>query len=266
MNNKIIDFVDDTQTRAKIKVIGVGGCGGNAVNTMLKTSLEGEVAMYAVNTDAQALNSLGEGCERIQIGHSIAKGLGVGADYQRAEEAANQDIDRIEEIIEGADMVFIAAGMGGGTGTGAAPVIAEKCRDKKILTVAVVTKPFEWENRAENAKIGITKLSEFVDSIIIVPNDRIKEVHGVDISIADTWRFSDAILSNAVAGICEIIYKPGQINVDFADVKAVMSETGQAMMGTVSVNGIDRASRAANDVIACPLLEDINLSNASGVL
>ena len=261
-----IDFVDESKTQAKIKVIGVGGGGGNAANAMLKTMLDGQVAMHAINTDAQALGRIEDGCGRMQIGLELTKGLGVGGDWQKAEEATRADIGRIEDIVYGADMVFIAAGMGGGTGTGASPVIAEKCRELGILTVAVVTKPFNWENRDANAQVGIDNLSRHVDSIIIVPNDRIKEVHGTDIAIADAFAKSDEILSNAVAGICEIIYCPGQINVDFADVKAVMSETGQAMMGTATESGVDRAARAAQAVIECPLLEGIKLSNARGML
>lgn len=260
------EFVEENKTKAKIKVIGVGGCGGNAANAMLDTSLAGEVGLYAVNTDAQALESIRSGCERIQIGQQIAKGLGVGAEYEKARQAAEQDRERLEEIVAGSDMVFIAAGMGGGTGTGAAPVIAEICREKNALTVAVVTKPFSWENRQSNTDAGIEMLSKATDSIIIVPNDRIGEVFGNDLSMADAFRHSDSILSNAVAGICEIIYLPGRINVDFADVRTVMSEMGQAMMGTASESGVDRAARAAKKVIDCPLLEGIKLDNARGIL
>lgn len=266
MDKSSIDFVDESKTHAKIKVIGVGGGGGNAANAMLKTSLDGEVAIHAINTDSQALGRMGDTCGRVQIGMELTKGLGVGGDWQTAAKAAEADIHRIEDIVAGADMVFIAAGMGGGTGTGASPVIAAKCRELGILTVAVVTKPFEWENRADNAQVGIDNLSKSVDSIIVVPNDRIEEVYGTDMSFADAFAKSDEILTNAVAGICEIIYCPGQINVDFADVKAVMSEMGQAMMGTATESGIDRAARAAQAVIECPLLEGIKLSNARGVL
>lgn len=261
-----IIFVEENKIKAKIKVIGVGGCGGNATNAMLEASLDGDVGLYAVNTDAQALGSMGTGCERIQIGQQIAKGLGVGADHDKARQAAEHDRERLVELVDGADMVFIAAGMGGGTGTGAAPVIAEICRDKNILTVAVVTKPFGWENRQANTEVGINLLSKNTDSIIIVPNDRISEVYGKDITTAEAFRMSDKILSNAVAGICEIIYCSGRINVDFADVKTVMSEMGQAMMGTATEEGVDRAARAAKEVIACPLLEGIELSNARGLL
>ena len=266
MDNNTIDFVDESKTQAKIKVIGVGGGGGNAVNAMLKTSLEGEVAMHAVNTDAQALGRIADGCGRVQIGQEVTKGLGVGGNWRKAEEAARNDLGRIEDIVSGADMVFIAAGMGGGTGTGASPVIAEKCRDLGILTVAVVTKPFSFENRDNDAQIGIENLTKHVDSIIVVPNDRIQEVYGRDLNLDEGYGKSDEILTNAVAGICEIIYCPGQINVDFADVKAVMSEMGQAMMGTATETGVDRAARAAQSVIECPLLEGIKLSNARGVL
>ncbi len=266
MEKSSIDFVDESKTQAKIKVIGVGGAGGNAANAMLKASLDGEVAMHAINTDAQALGRMGEACGRMQIGYELTKGLGVGGDWETAAKAAMGDIDRIEDVVAGADMVFIAAGMGGGTGTGAAPVIAQKCRELDILTVAVVTKPFGWENRNENAQIGIENLSKNVDSIIVVPNDRLKEVYGSDLPISEAFDKSDEILTNAVAGICEIIYCPGKVNVDFADVKSVMSEMGQAMMGTATESGIDRAARAAQAVIECPLLEGIKLSNARGVL
>lgn len=261
-----IVFEDEGQSRARIKVIGVGGGGGNAASAMLATSLAGDVAIYALNTDAQALGSIPDGCECIQIGHKIAGGLGVGADYSKAEEAARQDVDRIDEIIEGADMIFLAAGMGGGTGTGATPFIASRCKEKGILTVAVVTKPFGFENREQNAQIGIENLGQHADSIIIIPNDRIAEVYSDEISVTAMFKHADTILSNAVAGICEIIYRPGHINVDFADVKAVMSEHGQAMMGTAEENGVDRATRVAHAVIECPLLEGIQLSNARGLL
>ena len=263
-----IEFIDENKTKAKIKVIGVGGCGGNAASEMLKTSLAGEVGIYAVNTDNQALDSIDSNCERIQIGQQVAKGLGVGADYEKARQAAQHDRERLEEIVDGADMIFIAAGMGGGTGTGAAPVIAEICKEKSILTVAVVTKPFTWEGegRARNAKAGIQMLSGVTDSIIIVPNDRICEVYGDDLMFTDAFKYSDDILSNAVSGICEIIYRAGRINVDFADVKTVMSEMGQAMMGTAQESGIDRAARVAKNVIDCPLLEGIKLERARGIL
>ncbi len=261
-----IDFEHEGQSRARIKVIGVGGGGGNAASAMQASPLAGDVAIYALNTDAQALNNIPAGCECIQIGHKIAGGLGVGADYAKAEEAARQDVDRIDEIIDGADMIFLAAGMGGGTGTGATPFIASRCKEKNILTVAVVTKPFSFENREQNAQAGIDNLGQHADSIIIIPNDRIAEVYGTDITAGSMFQHSDTILSNAVSGICEIIYRPGRINVDFADVKAVMSEHGQAMMGTAEESGVDRAVRVAQAVIECPLLEGIELSNARGLL
>ena len=260
------NFEDEGQSRARIKVIGVGGGGGNAASAMLATSLAGDVSIYALNTDAQALSNIPAGCECIQIGHKIAGGLGVGADYGKAEEAARQDVDRIDEIIDGADMIFLAAGMGGGTGTGATPFIASRCKERGILTVAVVTKPFSFENRQQNAQVGIDNLGQHADSIIIIPNDRIAEVYGADTTVGSMFKHSDTILSNAVAGICEIIYRPGHINVDFADVKAVMSEHGQAMMGTAEESGVDRAVRVAQAVIECPLLEGIELSNARGLL
>ena len=266
MANSPITFIEDDKSQAKIKVIGVGGGGGNAVNAMLDVAEVGEVALYAINTDVQALDLIGDGCERIQIGNTTTKGLGVGANPKLAAEAAAQDIDRVVDIVEGADMVFIAAGMGGGTGTGAAPVIGAKCRELGILTVAIVTRPFKWENRAKAATEGIGQLSKCVDSIIVVPNDRICEVFGDDMSLSDSFAESDRVLSNAVAGICEIIYSKGKVNVDFADVRTVMAEMGQAMMGTASATGADRARVAAENVIACPLLEGIKLENAQGLL
>ena len=265
MDNNI-QFIENNKSQAKIKVIGVGGGGGNAINAMLSSSLEGEVAFYAVNTDQQALESIGDSCEKVQIGQEIAQGLGVGANYKIAMDAAVRDVERLDDIIDGADMVFIAAGMGGGTGTGASPIIAERCREKNIVTVAVVTKPFVWENRNENAETGIDMLTQHVDSIIVVPNDKITDVYGDEITIENSFEYSDQVLGNAVSGICEIIYTPGKINVDFADVKTVMSETGQAMMGSATETGVDRAIRAAQAVIECPLLEGIELKNARGML
>ena len=265
MDNSIT-FIEDDKSQAKIKVIGVGGGGGNAVNAMLDVSLDGEVALYAINTDAQALDRIRDGCERVQIGNATSKGLGVGANPKLAAEAAHQDIDRVVDIVDGADMVFVAAGMGGGTGTGAAPVIGAKCRELGILTVAIVTRPFLWENRGKAASEGISQLGKCVDSIIVVPNDGISEVYGDDLSMSECFAESDRVLSNAVAGICEIIYSQGKVNVDFADVRSVMAEMGQAMMGTASASGVDRARIAAENVIACPLLEGIKLENAQGLL
>ena len=266
MKEQSIDFVDEDKSQAKIMVLGVGGGGGNAAKAMLGSNSEGEVALYAINTDAQALEGIGDGCGKVQIGYDVTKGLGVGAKPKIAEEAAIQDISRIEEIVDGSDMVFIAAGMGGGTGTGASPVIAQKCKEMGILTVAVVTKPFNWENRDKNAALGIENLSSHVDSIIVIPNDKIAEVHGSDLPIKQAFAKCDEILSNAVTGICEVIHRHGLVNVDFADVKTVMSETGQAMMGFATEEGVDRATRAAAAVIDCPLLEGVRLENARGLL
>ncbi len=225
-----------------------------------------DIGYFAVNTDPQALDSMPQGVERIQIGHARAGGLGAGADYQVADQAARDDDSRLRKIVEGADMVFIAAGMGGGTGTGAAPVVAELCREQKILTVAVVTKPFSYENRDEAAEHGISRLTEQVDSLIIVPNDRVLEHYGNDVRMDEIFQRSDDVLINAVTGICDIITKPGQINVDFADVRSVMREMGQAMMGTAVEQGPARAETAVKKVIECPLLEGIEISNARGLL
>lgn len=262
----MMEFIEENKTKAHIKVVGVGGCGGNAVNNMCTNLSMDEVAYYAVNTDAQALEKIAANCEKIQIGVGRDKGLGAGANYQLAEQAAKESDARIREVVEGADMIFVAAGMGGGTGTGAAPVVCEICRDLNILTVAVVTKPFDWENRDEQAEKGINNLSQHVDSLIVVPNDRVLEHFGDDVTMSELFDRSDEILINAVSGICEVIYKPGHINVDFADVRSVMSEMGKAMMGTAIESGPDRALTAAKKVIECPLLEGIDLSNARGLL
>ena len=261
-----MEFIDENRTSAIIKVVGVGGCGGNAVRNMCANHEIEQVAYYAVNTDAQALDSMPSGVERIQIGQSTGRGLGAGADYSLAEKAAREDEARLRKIIDGADMVFVAAGMGGGTGTGAAPVIAELCQEQKILTVAVVTKPFGFENRDAPAEVGIDNLNKQVDSVIIVPNDKVLEHFGEDVKMDEIFQRSDEVLINAVSGICEVIAKPGHINVDFADVRSVMSAMGRAMMGTALEEGPARAVTAATKVIECPLLEGIDLLNARGLL
>ena len=261
----MLEFIDENRTRAIIKVVGVGGCGGNAVRNMCANHEIDQVAYYAVNTDAQALDSMPTGVERIQIGQSSGRGLGAGADYALAEKAAREDEARLRKVIDGADMVFIAAGMGGGTGTGAAPVVAELCQEQRILTVAVVTRPFGFENRDAAAEAGIQNLKQ-VDSLIIVPNDKVLEHFGEEVKMDEIFQRSDEVLINAVSGICEVISKPGHINVDFADVRSVMSEMGRAMMGTALEEGPARAVTAATKVIECPLLEGIDLSNARGLL
>tara|TARA_B100000674_G_C37981802_1_gene982957 strand:- start:42689 stop:43849 length:1161 start_codon:yes stop_codon:yes gene_type:complete len=258
--------MDVDSQNAVIKVVGVGGGGGNAVNHMLKANIEG-VEFICANTDAQALNNT-EAKTALQIGSSVTRGLGAGANPERGYEAAMEDRDRIAEAIEGADMVFITAGMGGGTGTGAAPVVAEVAKELGILTVAVVTKPFEMEGnkRMRIAEMGIDALAKNVDSLITIPNDKLLEVLGKDTTLLDAFKEANNVLFNAVQGIAELITKPGLINVDFADVRTVMSEMGVAMMGSGSASGEDRAREAAERAIKSPLLDDIDLSGANGLL
>ncbi|MDA9556383.1 cell division protein FtsZ [Vibrio sp.] len=251
---------------AVIKVIGVGGGGGNAVEHMVRESIEG-VEFITVNTDAQALKKSSVDTV-IQIGGDITKGLGAGANPQVGRDAALEDKERIKEALNGADMVFIAAGMGGGTGTGAAPVIAEVARELDILTVAVVTKPFSFEGkkRLAFAEQGIAELSKHVDSLITIPNEKLLKVLGRGITLLEAFGSANDVLRNSVQGIAELITRPGVINVDFADVKTVMSEMGNAMMGGGVAKGEDRAEEAAEMAISSPLLEDIDLSGARGVL
>jgi cell division protein FtsZ len=250
---------------AIIKVIGVGGCGGNAVDHMIEQGVQG-VEFIAINTDAQALKR-SKAKTQLQIGANITKGLGAGAKPSIGQAAAEEDRDRIRELIQGANMVFITAGMGGGTGTGAAPIVAQIARELDILTVAVVTKPFTYEgNRMRFAKAGIEALHEHVDSLIIVPNSKLMEVLGNDITVPEAFKAANGVLQGAVAGIAEVINVPGLINVDFADVRTVMSENGMAMMGSAISNGPDRARTAAERAIASPLLEDVDMSGARGVL
>jgi len=256
----------DTQTQeAVIKVIGVGGCGGNAVDHMIASGLEG-VEFICANTDAQALKRNQAGIT-VQLGSAITKGLGAGANPGVGREAALEDRERIAELIDGADMLFITAGMGGGTGTGAAPVVAEVAKELGILTVAVVTKPFGFEGkRMKVALEGIEALTQHVDSLIVIPNDKLMEVLGGKIGFRDAFKAADGVLHGAVAGIAELIKCTGLINVDFADVRTVMSEMGMAMMGSAQATGADRARMAAEQAVASPLLEDVNLSGARGVL
>ena len=251
---------------AVIKVIGVGGGGGNAVEHMVRERIEG-VEFFAVNTDAQALRKTAVG-QTIQIGSGITKGLGAGANPEVGRNAADEDREALRAALDGADMVFIAAGLGGGTGTGAAPVVAEVAKDLGILTVAVVTKPFNFEGkkRMAFAEQGITELSKHVDSLITIPNDKLLKVLGRGISLLDAFGAANDVLKGAVQGIAELITRPGLMNVDFADVRTVMSEMGYAMMGSGVASGEDRAEEAAEMAISSPLLEDIDLSGARGVL
>lgn len=249
-----------------IKVIGVGGGGGNAVEHMVIEHIEG-VEFFAANTDAQALRKSKVG-QTIQIGSSITKGLGAGANPEVGRTAAQEDKETIREALDGADMIFIAAGMGGGTGTGAAPVVAEIAKELGILTVAVVTKPFSFEGkkRMAFAEQGIAELAQHVDSLITIPNDKLLKVLGRGVTLLNAFSAANGVLMGAVQGIAELITRPGLINVDFADVRTVMSEMGYAMMGSGKATGDNRAEEAAEMAISSPLLEDIDLSGARGVL
>jgi cell division protein FtsZ len=261
----MFELMDVDSQNAVIKVIGVGGGGGNAVNHMLQQQIDG-VEFICANTDAQALNNT-QVRTALQLGANVTRGLGAGANPERGYEAAMEDRDRIADAIEGADMVFITAGMGGGTGTGAAPVVAEVAKDMGILTVAVVTKPFSFEGpkRMQIAEAGIRELSERVDSLIVIPNEKLLSALG-RVSLLEAFKSANDVLLNAVQGIADLITKPGLINVDFADVRTVMSEMGKAMMGAGKAKGEDRAREAAELAIRSPLLEDINLSGARGLL
>ncbi len=262
----MFEFVDTDNKAAVIKVIGVGGGGGNAVEHMLSGNIEG-VEFICANTDAQALNN-SAAKTLLQLGRNITKGLGAGADPLIGRQAALEDRDRIMELLEGADMVFITAGMGGGTGTGAAPIVAQVAKEMGILTVAVVTRPFSFEGkkRAQIADDGINELGQFVDSLITIPNEKLLSVLGRDISLLNAFGAANDVLLGAVQGIAELITCPGLINVDFADVKTVMSEMGMAMMGSGKAQGEDRATVAAETAVSSPLLEDVNLSGAKGIL
>lgn len=255
-----------SQSSAVIRVIGVGGGGGNAVEHMIANSVEG-VEFVCANTDAQALRA-STAHTKLQLGNDVTKGLGAGANPEVGRQSALEDRDRIQEALEGADMIFLTAGMGGGTGTGASPVIAQLAKEMGILTVAVVTKPFPFElrRRMALAEEGIAALSEHVDSLITVPNEKLLSVLGRGITLRDAFRSANEVLLGAVQGIAELITRPGMINVDFADVRTVMSEKGRAMMGSGRATGENRAVRAAEAAIACPLLEDVNLAGARGIL
>ncbi len=262
----MFELMETAGQQAVIKVLGIGGGGGNAVDHMLSANLEG-VEFINANTDAQALRRSGVS-KVLQLGENLTKGLGAGTDPDVGKQAATEDRDKIAEVLDNTDMVFLTAGMGGGTGTGAAPVIAQLAREKGILTVAIVTRPFKFEGRKriEAADRGISELSELVDSLIIIPNERILEVMGGQVTLLDAFGKANEVLFNAVQGISELITRPGLINVDFADVKTVMLEMGMAMMGTGEASGADRAIIAAESAIRCPLLEDINLQGAKGIL
>jgi cell division protein FtsZ len=260
----MFELVDSAPQSAVIKVVGVGGGGGNAVQHMLTQEVSG-VDFICANTDAQALSG-STAPTTLQIGSGITKGLGAGANPQIGRDAALEDRDRIAELLLGSDMVFITAGMGGGTGTGAAPVIAEVARELGILTVAVVTKPFGFERRDAKAEKGIEELSQHVDSLITIPNEKLLDVLGADTSFLDAFGSANDVLLGAVKGIADLIIRPGLINVDFADVRTVMSEMGTAMMGTGIASGPGRARSAAEAAIRSPLLEDVDLNGARGIL
>jgi cell division protein FtsZ len=262
----MFEIIDQaSQDGALIKVIGVGGCGGNAVEHMIEKGLSG-VDFICANTDAQALKR-STARTQLQLGAALTRGLGAGAKPEIGRDAAMEDRDRIAETIEGADMLFITAGMGGGTGTGAAPVIADIAKSLGILTVAVVTRPFKFEGkRTKVASAGIEELTKRVDSLIIIPNEKLMDVLGEDVSVLDAYAAANDVLHGAVSGIAEVINNPGLVNVDFADVRTVMGEVGMAMMGSATSAGADRSRSAAQQAVKSPLLEDVNLAGARGVL
>ena len=262
----MFELIDNVPSNAVIKVIGVGGGGGNAVKHMIDNSVEG-VDFICANTDAQALSDI-ESRTVLQLGGDITKGLGAGANPEIGRAAAMEDRDRIADSLQGADMVFITAGMGGGTGTGGAPVVAEVARELGILTVAVVTRPFPFEGkkRLKIAHEGVGELQQHVDSLITIPNEKLLEVLGKNTSLLDAFKEANDVLLGAVQGIADLIIRPGMINVDFADVRTVMSEMGMAMMGTGSSKGENRAREAAERAINSPLLDDIDLQGARGIL
>jgi cell division protein FtsZ len=261
----MFEIVDTQPQEAVIKVVGVGGCGGNAVDHMINEGVDG-VEFICANTDSQALKR-NKAKTLLQLGPNVTKGLGAGANPDIGREAAMEDRERIIELIEGADMLFLTAGMGGGTGTGAAPIVAEAARELGILTVAVVTKPFAFEGKRQKiAMQGLEELCRHVDSLIVIPNDKLMQVLGEDVSMLDAFKAANTVLHGAVAGIAEVIKCPGLVNVDFADVRTVMSEMGMAMMGSAVAAGLDRAHSAAEQAVASPLLEDVNLAGARGVL
>ena len=262
----MFEIIDEApEEGAIIKVIGVGGCGGNAVEHMISRGLTG-VDFVCANTDAQALKR-STARTQLQLGSTLTRGLGAGARPEIGRDAAMEDRDRIASMIDGADMLFITAGMGGGTGTGAAPVIADIAKSLGILTVAVVTRPFKFEGKRQRvASAGIEELTKKVDSLIVIPNDKLMDVLGEDVSVLDAYAAANDVLCGAVSGIAEVINNPGLVNVDFADVRTVMGEVGMAMMGSATSAGSDRARVAAQQAVKSPLLEDVNLAGARGVL
>jgi len=262
----MFELTENKALSAVIKVFGIGGSGGNALEQMLLENIDG-VEFIAVNTDAQALKK-STAPTKVQIGGAITKGLGAGADPTVGRQAAEEDKEKLRELLGGSDMIFITAGMGGGTGTGAAPVIAQIAKEMGILVVAVVTKPFSFEGRVrlQVAEEGIKELGKYVDSLITIPNNKLLTVLGKSVTLLNAFKAANNVLLGAVQGISELITRPGLINVDFADVRTVMSEMGMAMMGTGVGRGEHRAREAAESAIASPLLEDINLSGAKGIL
>lgn len=262
----MFELMDTDERGANIKVVGVGGGGGNAVKNMLESGIEG-VDFICANTDAQALQGTGVQ-SLLQLGNALTKGLGAGANPEVGRESALEDRETIKDMVSGADMVFITAGMGGGTGTGAAPVVAELAKEAGILTVAVVTKPFPFEGpkRMRAAEQGIAELSKHVDSLITIPNEKLLTSLGKNISLLDAFKAANDVLLGAVQGIAELITRPGLINVDFADVRTVMTEMGISMMGTGVARGDERATKAAKAAISSPLLDDVNLKGAKGIL
>ena len=262
-----IEFADENQEyQARIKVVGCGGSGGNAVNTMINFGLEG-VEFIAINTDTQALNA-SQAPTKLSIGGNVTKGLGAGADPERGRKAALEDVQRVKELITGADMVFVCAGMGGGTGTGAAPIVAQLAREEGALTVGVVTKPFLFEGRqrARRAELGLAQLAEHVDTLITIPNQKLLLLGDDDLTFVDAFRKADDVLYQAIKGISDLITQSGIVNVDFADVKTVMSNMGRALMGTGLAKGQNRARIAAEMAITSPLLDEISVEGATGVL
>jgi cell division protein FtsZ len=263
-----IEFAEDTQSpyHARIKVIGVGGSGGNAINTMIHFGLEG-VEFITVNTDAQALNS-NLAAEKVAIGASVTRGLGAGADPERGRKSALEDVNRLKDLVRGADMVFVTAGMGGGTGTGAAPVIAQLAREEGALTVGVVTKPFPFEGRMRQRRAdqGIVALGEHVDTLITIPNEKLLRLADDDLTMVEAFQKADEVLYQAVKGISDLITQDGIVNVDFADVRTVMCNMGRALMGTGMAKGEGRARIAAEHAVASPLLDEVSVHGATGVL
>ena len=261
-----IEFADDAELQARIKVVGVGGSGGNALNTMVRSGLDG-VEFIAANTDAQALDASLANI-KVQLGPQLTRGLGAGGNPDVGRKAALEDVQRLSECLNGADMVFVTAGMGGGTGTGAAPIISQVARDHGALTVGVVTKPFLFEGRrrSKNADQGIQELIDSVDSIITIPNQKLMALGDDEITMLDAFQRADDVLLQAVQGISDLIINAGMINVDFADVKTIMSSTGRALMGTGFAKGERRALEAAQNAINSPLLDDISVEGATGIL